>query len=73
MTESLSDAVAGEIRAEQARQRKTQEDLAQCLGITPQAVSRKLAGERPLRLDEVQRLADYFGVPITSLIRERVA
>lgn len=73
MTSSLAETVAAEIRAEMARQRKNQDDLADCLGIARSVISLRLNGHRAFKLTEVERLAEYFGVPITSLIRERVA
>jgi transcriptional regulator with XRE-family HTH domain len=73
MTSSLAATVAAEIRAEMGRQQKSQEDLADVLGTARSVISLRLNGHRPFKLDEVQRLADYFGVPITALIRERVA
>jgi transcriptional regulator with XRE-family HTH domain len=73
MTSSLAETVAAEIRAEMARQHKNQWDLAECLGITRSVISLRLNGHRPFKLTEVELLADYFGVPITSLIRERAA
>jgi len=71
MTCSLAENVAAEIRAEMGRQRKSHEDLAQVLGIARSAVTVRLLGQRPFKLAEVERLAEYFGVPLSSLIRER--
>jgi transcriptional regulator with XRE-family HTH domain len=73
MASSLAEIVAAEIRAEMGRQRKSQDDLADVLGIARSVISLRLNGHRPFKLAEVEQLADYFGVPITSLIRERVA
>lgn len=41
---------------------KTGRGLAAVLGVDPSAVTRMLKGERQLRLDEVQKVADYLGV-----------
>jgi transcriptional regulator with XRE-family HTH domain len=73
MTYSLQDAVAAEVRAEMARQHKYQEDIAQVLGISRVVVGMRLNGRTPFKLNEVEALAAYFGVPISSLIRERAA
>ena len=73
MTSSLAATVAAEIRAEMGRQQKSQEDLADVLGIARSVISLRLNGHRSFKLAEIEQLADYFGVPITSLIRERVA
>lgn len=55
------------------RQRKEQKDLAEALGVTQATISRRLSGERPFSLNDLERLAAYFGVPLASLIRERAA
>jgi transcriptional regulator with XRE-family HTH domain len=73
MTFSLSESVAAEVRAEMARQSKTQADLGRVLGLVQPAISLRLRGKRPFKLNELDRLARYFGVPISSLIRERAA
>ncbi len=73
MTFSLSQSVAAEVRAEMARQSKTQADLGRVLGVVQPAISLRLRGKRPFKLDELERLADYFDVPLSSLIRGRVA
>jgi transcriptional regulator with XRE-family HTH domain len=73
MASSLAEIVAAEIRAEMGRQRKSQDDLADVLGIARSVISLRLNGHRPFKLAEVELLADYFGVPITSLIRDRAA
>jgi len=56
-----------------ARQSKTQADLGRVLGVVQPAISLRLRGKRPFKLDELERLADYFDVPLSSLIRGRVA
>ena len=41
---------------------KTGRGLASALGVDPSAITRLLKGQRQLRLDEVQKVADYLGV-----------
>lgn len=61
--------VAANVRAEIARRKGTkQEDLADLLGITRQAVSRRLLGRVDFRVAELQAIADYFGIPISTLL-----
>lgn len=48
------------IRAEMARQGKTQTDIAKLLNISPNSLRWKLNGERPFLLDEVFTLAKTF-------------
>lgn len=60
--------VTDNIRAELARRKKNQGDLAELLGITRQGISQRLNGQVQLRVGELQAIADYFGVPVTALL-----
>lgn len=53
--------MAGEIRAEMARQRRKQADLADALGISKAGVSQRLNGHQDLTVDEVVRIATWLG------------
>ena len=53
----LDEVVAANARAEMARRRLRQQDLAIALGISRQAVSQKLRGASALSLTDVERLA----------------
>lgn len=66
MASSYSERVAGEVRAEMARQRRTQGDIAAALGWSQQFLSRRLTGDQPFALDEIEALASELGVPITQ-------
>ncbi|MBQ3337590.1 MAG: helix-turn-helix transcriptional regulator [Selenomonadaceae bacterium] len=55
------------IRAEMARQGKTQTDIAKLLNISPNSLRWKLNGERPFLLDEVFTLAKTFNVSLDYL------
>lgn len=68
-----TERVAATVRAELARQRKTQVGLADALGLGRTAVSRRLSGEHPFRIDELHVVATYLGVPAASLLAEQVA
>ncbi len=62
-----TERVAGEIRAEMARQRKRMTDLADELGISYATLNRRL--NRPsLRLDELETIAAYLGTTVTDLL-----
>lgn len=56
--------VAGEVRAELARQRKTAADLATALGMTPHTAGRRLAGEVPFDVVELVQVALWLGVSV---------
>ncbi len=63
MTDGLQHTVAAEIRAEMARQRKTQQDLAGQLGISAQQVGQRLGGKIAFDVRELGVIADYLDVP----------
>jgi transcriptional regulator with XRE-family HTH domain len=76
MTDALAvrEAVAGAVRAELARRRLTQTDLAAALGLSQQAASRRLAGKVPFDIDELSRVADLLRVRLVDLLpAERVS
>jgi len=62
--------IAGEVRAEMARQKKRQDLLAAALGITESATSKKLHAQRSFRTDELLKLAHFLGVPVTQFLPE---
>lgn len=70
MTETdVNEIVIDEIRAEMARRRMTQTDLADKLGVTRQWVVRHLNGSTPLTLDATARIAEVIDVSIGDLTR----
>lgn len=66
MTESLTHRVAGEVRAEMARQRMTQREVAEFLGKSQPQISARLRGEIAFDTVELEILARRFGVPVTQ-------
>lgn len=56
--------IAGGVRAELARQSKTQRDVAEILGLPQQSVQLRLKGKRPFRAEELAALASALGVPV---------
>jgi transcriptional regulator with XRE-family HTH domain len=59
--------VADNIRAEMARRHMSQTVVANLLGLSTQAVSRRLCGETPFRITEIQQIAELLGVDVTEL------
>lgn len=59
---ALREVAAGNVRAEMARRRITQEMLAPILGISQPALSRRLRGQLPFDLDELEALARFLDV-----------
>ncbi len=69
----MQSHVPANVRAELARHRKRQEDIAELLGLTRQALSRRLLGYVDFRIAELQAIADYLEVPIATLVAEQQA
>lgn len=63
---STRDAVAAEVRATAARYRYNQTRVARVLGCSQAAVSRKYLAQVPFDVDELERLAREWNVPITA-------
>lgn len=68
MTQTLSGAVAANIRAELARQRVSQAQVAERLGLSQAAVSRRLSGQTPFEIDEVAEVASLLDVAPSHLL-----
>ncbi|MEU5939377.1 helix-turn-helix transcriptional regulator [Micromonospora sp. NPDC047548] len=62
--------IAAEVRAELARQNKTQRDLGDLLHITQPSVQLRLSGQRPFRAEELVLIADWLGVPPAQFLPE---
>lgn len=64
------DRIAACVRAEVARRKVPQRDIAARLGITQQAVSRRLSGHVPFAAHELADLADLLDVSVSDLVGE---
>lgn len=73
MSPDVTDTVASEVRAELARQRLTQQDLADRIGEGQWWVSRRLTGTVPFAVAELVRVAEALGVPVERFIHGEVA
>lgn len=60
--------VLGNIRAEMARNKVTQEMLAERLRLSQVGISKRLSGITPLRLDEFVVIAEALGVAPVVLL-----
>lgn len=60
--------VAGEVRAEMGRKRKSQADLAGALDITTATAGRRLSGEVPFDVIELMRIANWLSVELQQLM-----
>ncbi|WP_276469495.1 helix-turn-helix domain-containing protein [Micromonospora tulbaghiae] len=68
MAFSFTHAVASSVRAEMARQRWTQQRVADAVGMSQQALSARLRGVRPFDTSELERIAGALNVPVSSFL-----
>lgn len=62
------NAIASEVRAEIARQQKTQREVAELLHMPQPSLNLRLKGERPFRAEELVVLAEALGVPVERFL-----
>lgn len=67
MNDGLYATIAGNIRAEMARQRRTGVELAGILGKTRQAVSQRLTGKVRFTEPELTIVAEWLGISLDAL------
>lgn len=70
--QSLAERVASNVRAEMARNGVTQTALAGKLHRTQQYVSRRISGNIPFDLAELDEIAQVIGCPVSNLLNEAV-
>lgn len=71
MTKSLLNThVVNEVRVEMARQRLTQRELAERLGLSQAQISERMCGTVPLRLPELEAIAGVLGVSPAKFLPE---
>lgn len=66
--EGISATVAAEVRSLLGRYNRTQTDLAMAIGLTQSQLSKRLRGTIVFDLEELARVADYFGTTIPRLL-----
>lgn len=59
-----AEYVAGEVRAEMGKQRKTQAELAEVLQMTAPTASRRLGGEIAFDVFELVLVAEWLGCDV---------
>jgi len=67
-TNATAASVAGEVRAAMARRRISQTALADALGMSQAAISRRLTGALPFDVAELSAIAEILDVPLASLL-----
>lgn len=73
MNNGYAASVAAEVRAEMARQHKSQTTLALDLGVSQAFLSRRLSGGVPFDIDELDRIARVLEVPVTRFLCEEAS
>lgn len=67
-----SGRITAAVRAEMARAGITQMEMSRRIPMTQQAISRRLSGHVSFTVDELAMIADYLGVPLSTLISDAV-
>lgn len=62
---STTESIAAEVRAELARARRRSKDVAQVLGCSPSAASRKMNGKPAFTVADLNRIAEMLGIDAT--------
>jgi transcriptional regulator with XRE-family HTH domain len=68
MPNDVRRQIAAEVRAALARHQKTQDDLAELLGIVQPSISARLTGNRSFRAEEIAAIAQWLDMPVSHLI-----
>lgn len=68
LQDEVRDIVASNLRALMARRRVTATLLAKQLGVSQPSMSRRLNGQQAIDVEELVWLADYFEVPVFTLL-----
>ena len=65
----LASAIASSMRAERARRKWRQADLAARLDVAQATVSAWESGTREISINLLPRLCEAFGIPLSELVR----
>lgn len=68
MTSTATKRVAANIRAEMARRGLTQGEVAARVGMTQQAVSRRLSGRFGITVDDLERFCAALGLTVEQAL-----
>lgn len=68
-------AIAAEVRAELSRQHMTHSQLGEIIGVDQGAATLRIRGARSFRAEELAKVADWLGVPVSNFfpVAERAA
>jgi transcriptional regulator with XRE-family HTH domain len=65
---TLADMVAAEVRAHLARRQLTGTAFANAIGRSEMYVSRRLRGEIPFDLADIEQVATFLGITVADLL-----
>ena len=65
--QTFADAVAANVRAEMARVRLTQLEVAHALGVPQSVISDRARGRTPWQLNELETVARLLGTTVSRL------
>lgn len=68
MATAATQAVADTVRAEMARRRYTQRDLATLLGMSQSSLNRRMTGAQPWDVEELTAVARLFEMDVRDLL-----
>lgn len=68
MQKTHSQKTAANVRAEMARKRVSQRDMARHLGCSHTTMQRRLSGEVALDIDELGAIAAALDIPLSALL-----
>jgi transcriptional regulator with XRE-family HTH domain len=71
MVSSIAERVTANVRAEVARKRVSQSDLAEALGLSQQAASRRLLGKVEFSFTELEAVAKLLEIPFEAFLHEQ--
>lgn len=66
--ETAAQRLAGEVRAEMARQKRTAGEMARAVGITAHTAGRRLSGAVPFNITELDAVARWLGIDVAALM-----
>jgi len=69
MANTFTASVAEEVRAEMGRQRRSGVWLAKASGMSQSKLARRLVGDQPWDLNELEAVAGALNVPLSKLLR----
>lgn len=71
MSETYTESVAGEVRAHVARKNVSQREVAKAIGKSQGAAWRRLSGNYPFNVQELEAIAELLGVPVARFLPEQ--